>query len=70
MGCTRDGFFVLRGLGLPQDLVASVMQQCMFFRPDGRKVKQRIEDLIKRGFLRREDPTVHTSPYVYLPGDA
>ena len=49
-----------------QDLVQAVLSQCLYVRPDVRKVKQRIEDLMKRGFIRREDPTMHTSPYVYV----
>ncbi len=52
-----------------QDLVQDILSQCYFFRPDIRKVKQRLEDLMKRGFIKREDPTIHTSPYVYVPGD-
>ncbi len=62
--------FFLLGLTLHfalQELVQAVLSQCLFFRPDVRKVKQRIEDLMKRGFIRREDPTMHTSPYVYVP---
>ena len=51
------------------DLVQAIMTQCLFFRPDVRKIKQRIEDLMKRGFIKREDPDVHTSPYVYVPSD-
>jgi hypothetical protein len=51
-----------------QELHRAVMEQCLFFRPDMRMVKQRIEDLMKRGYLAREDPTVHTSDFVYVPG--
>jgi hypothetical protein len=47
-----------------QELVQAILSQCVFFRPDVRKVKQRVEDLMKRGYIRREDPTDHTSPYV------
>lgn len=52
-----------------KDLVAEVMQQSRFFRPDGRLIKQRVEYLIGQRYARREDATLHTSPYVYIPAD-
>ncbi len=51
----------------PQELVIEVLQQSRFFRPDGRLIKQRMEHLIGQRYARREDPMVHTSPYVYVP---
>lgn len=48
------------------ELVTAVMGQCVFFRPDPRKIKQRIEDLIKREYMRRNDDL---SGYVYMPGE-
>jgi hypothetical protein len=57
-----------RKVMVPQELHRAVMEQCVFFRPDLRQVRQRIEDLMKRGYIDREDPTVHTSNFVYVPG--
>ncbi len=57
-----------RKVMVPQELHRAVMEQCVFFRPDLRQVRQRIEDLMKRGYITREDPTVHTSNFVYVPG--
>ena len=50
-------------------LVLEVMSLCKFFRPDSRMVKQRVDDLMRRKYIRREDPTSHTSPYVYIAGE-
>jgi hypothetical protein len=52
------------------ELHSAVIGQCLFFRAEPRMIKQRIEDLMKRNYLTREDPTVHTSPFVYIPGEA
>jgi hypothetical protein len=52
-----------------QDLIQEVLKQLLFFRPDVRRTKQRIEHLIKEGYMRREDPESHMSPYVYVAGE-
>jgi hypothetical protein len=49
-----------------QRLVEEIMKQIRFFRPEPRLIKQRIEDLIGRRYLRREDPMNPNSPYVYV----
>ena len=55
---------------LPQELIQETFKMLVFFRPDVRKTKQRIEHLIKEGYMRREDPSSHTSPYVYVADEA
>ncbi len=47
-----------------QRLVEEIIKQIRFFRPEPRLIKQRIEDLIGRRYLRREDPMNPASPYM------
>ena len=52
-----------------KDLIPEVLKHLTFFRPEIRDVRQRIEHLIKEGYMRREDPSSHSSPYVYVAGE-
>jgi hypothetical protein len=49
-------------------LLQAVVHQCTTFRPDSRALKARVADLMRRGYLTRQDPTSHTAPYVYVAG--
>lgn len=49
-----------------QQLVSEVMAQIRFFRPEVKFIKTRIANLIERNYIRRDDPTRHDSPYVYV----
>lgn len=45
-----------------QPLVAEVLHQLTFFKPEPKTIKSRVEDLITRDFLKRDesDPTTLT----------
>lgn len=50
------------------ELVQEAVRQIQFFRPDVRHIKTRIAVVLRDGYIAREDPTSHTSPYVYVAG--
>ncbi len=58
-------FFLVSPCIILQELVHTVPSQCLFFCPDVSQIKQRIESLIMRGYIRQED-----SRYVYVNHDA
>jgi hypothetical protein len=49
------------------DLIAEVVRECVLFRASIRDIKARIEHLIQRGYIQRQDPFDFTSPFVYVP---
>ena len=49
-----------------QDLVAETMRQILIFRPTERHIKHRIAELINLEYMKRVNPDVHTSPYMYV----
>jgi hypothetical protein len=51
-----------------QQLAQDVPMQCLYFKATPRDVKQRVEDLMRRKYLAREDPDDPRSNLVYLPG--
>jgi hypothetical protein len=59
-----------RKVMLWKDLTMNIMSSCLLFRPDTRIIKQRVEDLIRRGFIRRDGEDMRNPEYVYVPGDA
>ena len=58
---------IMKGYGrlTHQQLVAEVLSQLAFFRPNPKKIKQRIEALIDREYLERDN---EGGGYGYLPG--
>lgn len=47
-----------------QDLISNVLSQIVLFRADARLVKKRIENLIEREYLKRDDENPNL--YTYL----
>lgn len=49
-----------------QALLQEVVMQIRYFVPDVKLVKQRIEAMIAQSYIKRQDPDLHTSPYIYV----
>jgi len=48
-----------------QELVGEVIHQIQNFAPESRLIRQRVEGLIEREYLKRDD--VNPKYYIYLP---